>query len=178
MRIISGTYKSRRIHPPKGLPVRPTTDFAKSALFNILEHSLSWEEHTALDLFSGTGSIAWEFVSRGVPKVTAVDKDVRCIKFIYDTARQLNDQVLSTQVADYKSFLQKNNVAYSLIFADPPYALAEIANIPDLILSSDSAASNALIILEHPASVSFNNHACFQDNRNYGSVNFSFFKKP
>ncbi|MDC3275147.1 RsmD family RNA methyltransferase, partial [Flavobacteriaceae bacterium] len=119
MRIISGTYKGRRLKAPKNLPVRPTTDMAKEALFNILMHRYDFRDLSVLDLFSGTGNIAYEFCSRGTLSVLAVDKEFRCTKFIESTAAEFN-MPIDVLKSDVFSFLERNTQTFDIIFADPP----------------------------------------------------------
>ena len=120
MRIISGSHKGRRLFAPKTLPVRPTTDRSKEALFNILQHQYDWSSIRVLDLFSGTGSISYEFASRGVTEVFSVDINSCCIKFIQQTAQKL-DLKINTIQGDTLKYLTSINMDFDLIFADPPY---------------------------------------------------------
>ena len=122
MRIISGKYKGRRISPPKGLPVRPTTDMSKEALFNVLNNHFSFEGLKVLDLFSGTGNLSYEFASRGSTPITSVDGDFGCVKFIKQVASEYDFNIAATK-SDVFSFLEKNKTSYDIIFADPPYGL-------------------------------------------------------
>ena len=121
MRIIRGRYQRRRIEAPHTLPVRPTTDMAKESLFNILENYMDFEEVEALDLFAGTGNISYELVSRGCPRVLAVDENQGCVKFIRETATKLSMDELSVVRADVFRFVPKHTLKYDLIFCDPPY---------------------------------------------------------
>jgi len=175
LRIIGGNFKGRLLHPPKGLPVRPTTDFAKTALFNILNNRIDFEETRVLDLFAGTGSISLEFMSRGCPKIVAVDKDFGCIRFIKDTIEKLNITGMQAVKADVFGFIKTSNGGFNLIFCDPPYDLDKLPSIPDAIFSSHLLEKDGLLIVEHSARVDFSQHPHFKECRNYGKVNFSFF---
>jgi 16S rRNA (guanine(966)-N(2))-methyltransferase RsmD len=177
MRIISGSLRGRRIHPPSGLPVRPTTDFAREALFNVLNNILDFETTRVLDLFAGTGSISFEFISRGCPEVTAVDQHPRCTGFIYKTARELGIQNLQAIKANAFTFAAKPRGAWDLVFADPPYDLPQLPSLPALILEGNILADGGLFILEHPGKYSFESQPGFDQHRKYGEVNFSFFRK-
>ncbi|MBK9291262.1 MAG: RsmD family RNA methyltransferase [Bacteroidetes bacterium] len=179
MRIIRGKFQRRIIRVPAGLPVRPTTDLAKESLFNILDNLIGLEGLRALDLFSGTGSIAYELVSRGCASVTAVDENPRCVRFITDTARQFNMQELSAIRADVFRWLTQPLRPFHLIFADPPYDMdpERFLLLPQIILSANLLANGGLLVIEHPSSVAFNDVPGFFDHRHYSKVNFSFFRK-
>jgi 16S rRNA (guanine(966)-N(2))-methyltransferase RsmD len=176
MRIIRGNWKSRRINPPSNLPVRPTTDIAKEALFNVLENTLDFETLHVLDLFAGTGNISFEFASRGTQQITAVEQNFRCVEFIRKTAHDLNMQQLTCIRTDVFRFIKSAHQPYHLIFADPPYDLHQLQTIPELIFQHNLLSPNGLLILEHPKSYNFNTHEHFSRQREYGKVNFSFFE--
>ncbi|MDR2475005.1 MAG: RsmD family RNA methyltransferase [Bacteroidales bacterium] len=176
MRIISGIYGRRRFHIPKNFNARPTTDFAKENLFNVLQNYLNWETTEALDLFSGTGSIAFEFLSRGCPKVVCIEKDSVHFAFIRKVAAMLNAQNLTPVKGDVLTWLIAANLQFDLIFADPPYNLPDLPDLPNLIFDRKLVKENGMFILEHPDSYSFKTHPHFFHQRIYGSVNFSFFK--
>lgn len=176
MRIISGSHKGRKIIAPVKLPVRPTTDMAKEGLFNILYHKLSFPELNVLDLFSGTGNIAYEFVSRGCQSVTAIDLNSSCVRFIEQTAEKLNFSALIAIQVDYKRYLEKCGQQFDIIFADPPYQLANLEEVPSLVLKYKVLKSNGIFILEHGKDNQFNDFPGFYDHRKYGNVNFSFFR--
>lgn len=177
MRIIGGSHKRRQLHPPKSLPVRPTTDMAKEALFNILESQLDWEKTEAMDLFSGTGSIAFEMASRGCPQVTAVDKNRNCVLWIKKEAGALGLNALQVSQFDVFKMLSRPSIRqYDLIFADPPYALERMAEIPQLIFENHFLKPDGLLIVEHPVSIDFSTTQYFIQHRKYGKVNFSFFQ--
>jgi 16S rRNA (guanine(966)-N(2))-methyltransferase RsmD len=177
VRIISGRNKGRKIIAPANLPVRPTTDFAKEALFNILGNIIEFEEIEVLDLFAGTGNISYEFISRNVVKAFAVDNNPDCVRFIQQTAKKLNYCNLFVVHADYRSFLKKTEMKWDLIFADPPYEMSEITELPSIIFDKNLLKPNGLFILEHKRSVDFSNHPGFFEHRTYGNVNYSFFLK-
>lgn len=175
MRIISGKNRGRKIIAPANLPVRPTTDMAKESLFNILNNLVDLEGLEVLDLFSGTGNIAYEFISRNCISVTAIDNNLQCTNFISKTAAMLNYDNLYVIRADFGQFIKSTSRNWDLIFADPPYQLDVINKIPDLILDSGKLKSDGILVLEHSAKSNFENHPALIDHRKYGSVNFSFF---
>ncbi len=178
MRIISGTLKGRRIHPPKNLPVRPTTDRAKEALFNILTHQYAFEEATVLDLFAGTGSISYEFASRGVKQIVAVDKNVQCINFIIKTTEQLTLPITAVR-APVMRYLERLTTSYNFIFADPPYIFSkeEYHALVENIFDSNILYNSGLLILEHAEQIDLSNVTHFTEARNYGGCIFSFFER-
>jgi 16S rRNA (guanine966-N2)-methyltransferase len=163
------------LHPPKGLPVRPTTDFAKTALFNILNNRIDFEETKVLDLFAGTGSISFEFISRGCAKVVAVDKDFGCIRFIKETIEKLDLAGMQANKADVFGFIKTYSGNFDLIFCDPPYDLDKLPSIPDAVFETNLLAPDGLLIVEHSTRVDFSAHTRFTEQRSYGKVNFSFF---
>lgn len=177
MRIIGGIHKGKVLHAPKNLPVRPTTDFAKEALFNILNNKLDFEEINVLDLFCGTGNISFEFASRGVKKVFSIDKHTPCVSFVKDTAKQLALKNVFTDRADVFTYLNKTNSTYDLIFADPPYELPNINDIYTLVFEKNCLAENGVLIIEHGPKTSFADKPFYKETRNYGNVHFSFFEK-
>ncbi len=176
MRIVSGKYGGRRLHPPSNLPVRPTTDLAKESLFNILNNIISFEGISVLDLFAGTGSISFEFISRGCSDAIAIDMDGRCITFIVKTCQEFNIENMRAYKTDAFSFIKRSSKKFDLVFADPPYDLKAIKDIPDKIFECELLNSGGLLILEHPGNYDFSKHPKFDQHRNYGKVNFSFFK--
>lgn len=177
MRIISGTFKGRRFSPPKSFDARPTTDFAKESLFNILNNSVDWEASTALDLFSGTGNICLEFVSRGCPSVTSVEKAPQHAKFIKKVCGELKVDNLRLYTMDVFRFLDLNREKFDLIFADPPYDLPSLEKIPQLVLEKEMLKEGGIFIMEHSKKNDFSHLPLFQEKRVYGSVNFSIFEK-
>lgn len=176
MRIISGKFRGRRIITPPNLPVRPTTDLAKESLFNILRNQIDFEQISVLDLFAGTGSISFEFISRGAQRVTSVDKDEKCIDFMKKTQTELKINNLFALRQDVFVFLGRSQMKFDLVFADPPYDLKQFKIIPNLVLDN-FLVEGGFFILEHPKEYSFKNHPMFSDQRNYGKVNFTFFEK-
>jgi len=176
VRIISGIHKGRRIQIPVKLPVRPTTDLAKESLFNILTFQISFEEIRVLDLFSGTGCISYEFASRGCKNITAVDMNYKCCRFISETSASLNMSGIEVIKADVNHFMKINRASWDVIFADPPYKLSWIQEIPDLVFDQALLNSGGILIVEHPGTIDFQEHEKFSEQRKYGMVNFSIFK--
>ena len=178
MRIIGGKYKRRRFDVPKSFNARPTTDFAKENLFNVLQQYLDLEGLTALDLFSGTGSIALELLSRGCSRVVALEQRREHALFIRSVVRELGEerslQVLQADVFRYLA-TAKGGAQYDFIFADPPYKLSEIATLPQLIHDSGLLRAGSVFVVEHPAQYDFSELPYFSERRVYGSVNFSIF---
>ncbi len=175
MRIISGSYKGRMIHPPKNFKARPTTDFAKESLFNIINNNFDYSEIKALDLFSGTGSISYELASRGSSDIVSVELNYNHYAFIKKTAAELNFLQIKTIRADVFKFLKTCNRTFNLIFADPPYDLKNIEIIPDIIFEKKLLDNDGWLILEHGSRTDFSTHEKFKEQRDYGSVNFSIF---
>ena len=178
MRIIGGKYKRRRFDVPKSFNARPTTDFAKENLFNVLQHYIDFEGITALDLFSGTGSISIELLSRGASRVVALEQRREHATFIHSVAKELEEEnQLQVLQADVFRFLRgaKPLPVYDFIFADPPYKLREIAVLPELILGSGLLKPDGLLVVEHPQQYDFSSLPHFAERRVYGSVNFSLF---
>ncbi|MBX2828197.1 MAG: RsmD family RNA methyltransferase [Flavobacteriaceae bacterium] len=178
MRIISGTHKGKRIVAPKNLPVRPTTDFAKEGLFNILRNRIPIEETEVLDLFSGTGNMSYEFASRGAPKITAIDSHYACVKFIDKIARELEFPITPFKADVYK-FLDKTPQTFDLIFADPPYAIdiEDINNMVSKIFQNNLLKPDGIFIIEHPKQTDLTELSGYQEHRKYGGSVFSFFSK-
>lgn len=177
MRIISGSHKGRRLTAPKKLPVRPTTDRSKEALFNILQHQYHWENMAVLDLFAGTGSISYEFGSRGVKNITAVDQNKMCLDFIRKTSESLELPVQLTQM-DALKYLSVVKMQFDLIFADPPYDLGtqQYIEIIEKVFDNQLLEQQGLLILEHSDQEKFEQHPKFSQSRKYGSNVFSFFE--
>lgn len=176
MRIISGKYKGRRFDPPTNITARPTTDFAKESLFNLLNNMVDIEGSTVLDLFSGTGSISYEFASRDASYITAVEMSEKHIAFIRKTCSSLAIENLRVQRSDVFRFISSTKATYDIIFADPPYQLDKIHEIPDLIFKYNLLTQNGILVVEHGAGTDFSNHPNFTETRNYGNVHFSFFR--
>ncbi len=176
LRIISGTLKSRRINPPKNLPVRPTTDMAKEALFNIIYNQYDLSNKDVLDLFAGTGSLSYEFYSRGCKSISAVDQNSKCIKFIRETKEKLQMESLEIVQANCFNFLERIIRKYDIIFADPPYAMPDFEKIVSLVFDRKLLNENGILIIEHSKHTSLNKFPQYINTRNYGSVHFSFFE--
>ncbi len=176
MRIIGGSLKGLRLNPPNNLPVRPTTDMAKEALFNILQNQIELEGIQVLDLFSGTGNLALEFASRAAEQVTAVDRSIQCINYLRDTARQHGLTQIKTFKADVFKYLQMETQPYHLIFADPPYDLNRIPDLPKLVFEQNLLLPGGLLIVEHQSMQNLSQHPAFVEQRKYGHSSFSFFK--
>ena len=176
MRIISGKYKGRRIQPPTNITARPTTDFAKEGLFNLLNNRIEFEGIDMLDLFAGTGGIGVEFISRDCRSVTSVEQNERHVAFIRKICADLKIDNLSIAKTDVFKFIDTCHRQFDFIFADPPYDLQRLTDIPDLIFAKQLLAPNGLFVLEHSVKDNFENHARFVSHRHYGNVNFSFFE--
>ncbi|PZD79230.1 16S rRNA (guanine(966)-N(2))-methyltransferase RsmD [Mesonia sp. K7] len=178
MRIISGKYKGKRLIAPKKLPIRPTTDIAKEGLFNILRNRYYFDEIRVLDLFSGSGNIAYEFASRGVEEITAVDNHVGCLQFINKTAQELEFNI-HTIKSDVYRFLEHHSGSYDIIFADPPYDFTDeqFQQIAQLVFESDLLAEEGTLIIEHAKHTQLNTTENFVEDRKYGGSVFSFFQK-
>lgn len=178
MRVITGKYKGRHFDVPRNFKARPTTDFAKENLFNVLRGYMDFEEDcTALDLFSGTGSITLELLSRGCGRVVSVESDPLHYSFIKKFVEQLQDLNAMPVRADVFRFLGKCREQFNIIFADPPYNLAQLEKIPDIVTGSQLLKEDGIFVLEHGKTNDFTHHPCFVEHRAYGSVNFSFFKR-
>ena len=176
MRIISGTYGGRRLSPPKNITARPTTDFAKESLFNLLQNRMDFEGVDMLDLFAGTGGIGIEFVSRGAREVTAVELAHTQQNFIIQTCKQLGIHNLQVIRGDVFKFLNTCHIRYDFIYADPPYALDKLPTLPDCILSRDILKEGGWLVIEHGKDTDFSLHPRHVETRRYGSVHFSFFQ--
>jgi len=177
MRVISGKYRGRKIHPPQNLELRPTTDFAKEALFNILNNKIDWETCKVLDLFCGTGNILFEFISRDVESVKGIDINSKCIQFINETLGDWNE-ILNGQAYkdDVFNYINKSNQKFDLIFADPPYDLPKLKEIPTLIFNKKLLNENGILVVEHGPDIAFFGYPNYKEQRKYGNVHFSFFE--
>ncbi len=177
MRIISGKFKGRRIFPPKNLPVRPTTDMSKEALFNVLNNHFSFEGLKVLDLFAGTGNISFEFASRGSDNITSVDADFGCVKFIKEVAHEYDFNIAALK-SDVFKFLERNNSTYSIIFADPPYALDQsiFEKIVLTIFEKNMLQEDGMMIIEHSKYTKLDHLIHFSFKKSYGGSIFSFFE--
>lgn len=177
MRIIAGKYRGKTFSPPKGLPVRPTKDRAKEALFNILEHRFGVEDAVVLDCFAGTGNLTFEFLSRGAEKVVAVEQDTRCAAFIKKIVAEINEEAHCEVVrAEVRHYLQKENEAFGIIFMDPPYAMDRQEELILLCFERKLLLKEGLLILEHSSRKSFSNLPNFIECRKYGDSSFSLFQ--
>lgn len=177
MRIISGIKKGILIKAPAGLPVRPTTDRSKESLFNILVNHFNFEELKVLDLFSGTGNIAYEFASRGAQSVLCVDSDFGCVKFIKQTAVKLDFENIEARKQDVFSFLKNCTESFDIIFADAPYALNKIADISIMITEKKILKNKGWLIVEHAGNIDLSHQHGFFEQRKHGQSAFSFFKE-
>jgi 16S rRNA (guanine(966)-N(2))-methyltransferase RsmD len=175
MRIITGLFKGKRIAAPHNLPVRPTTDMAKEALFNYLGGWLNFDEITAMDLFCGTGSISFELLSRGTKRIVAVDKHPACIKFVQSFADGLIKGVLTGFTTDAFIALERSKEQFDLIFADPPYDFGRYEELALKIVNSGRLTSQGMAIIEHPAEIKLTHLPLYHETRSYGKVNFSVF---
>lgn len=175
MRIIAGDLRGRRLYPPTNLPVRPTTDMAREALFNILRNRVEFEKVDVLDLFSGTGAVSFEFISRGARQVTAIDQNPKCVDFQRQTAEKFGVNNLFPLRMDVFNFLGRSKQRFGVVFADPPYELKQFDLIPELVLPA-FLKPGGLFILEHSAQHKFDTNPFFIEQRHYGKVNFSFFR--
>ena len=178
MRIIGGRLKGLRFFPPPNLPVRPTTDMAKEALFNILNNQIDFEQLKVLDLFSGTGNLSMEFASRGAEEVVSVDANMGCVNYLKELSKKHACQQVKVFKADVFKFLKEENQKFDLIFADPPYDLPQIPQIAQIVFEKDLLTAGGLLIIEHPSNKSLTNHPNFTDQRKYGHSSFSFFEAP
>lgn len=177
MRIVSGKYRGRAINPPKNLRARPTTDFAKENLFNVLNNLVDFEECDVLDLFAGTGSISYEFASRGARSVTAVEINPVHYRFIKETAASLGIDNLFVVKANVFLYLKSCTKQFDIIFSDAPYDLEGSEEVIRLVLEGDLLTEEGFLVFEHSKSMNFSDHPQFWQSRSYGSVQFSFFKK-
>ena len=176
MRIISGQFKGRRLQVPTNITARPTTDFAKEGLFNLLNNRIDFEDIDVLDLFAGTGSIGIEFISRDAKSVISVEQNERHCAFIRKVCSELKITNLSLIKTDVFKFIDTCHSQFDMIFADPPYELEQLARIPDLIFTKKLLKEEGLFVLEHSSKNNFEQDPHFVDHRNYGNVNFSFFQ--
>ena len=175
MRIITGQYKGRHFDIPRSFKARPTTDFAKENIFNVLNAYIDFEDAMALDLFSGTGSISLELLSRGCKNVVSVEADRYHYAFIKQCLAKLGTDRCITIRGDVFRFLKTCHQQFDFIFADPPYALKQLKEIPDIVLSGNLLTDDGIFVFEHGKDYDFSSHPHFVEHRSYGSVNFSLF---
>lgn len=176
MRIVGGKYRGRMFNPGKSFKARPTTDFAKESLFNILNNRIDFEETKVLDLFAGTGSIGYEFLSRGCTNLTMIELEFKHIQFIKSVLKELNESA-KVYRADVFKFLESEKGKYDLIFADPPYDHPRFKEVPELVLTNKLLAPDGIFVLEHGKEYDFSKLPGFKELRKYGSVHFSFFEQ-
>jgi 16S rRNA (guanine(966)-N(2))-methyltransferase RsmD len=175
MRIIGGKAAGLRLNPPQNLPVRPTTDIAKEALFNILNNRFDFDGMVCLDLFAGTGNISFELASRGAEKVNSIDQHGKCILYINETSKKLDLNQIKSRKADVFKYLKSDKEKYDLIFADPPYDLGQLPMLPKLVLENDLLKEGGILIIEHPSNRKMIDHPNFVEMRQYGNSSFSFY---
>lgn len=176
MRIITGKYGGRKIHPPVKMPhTRPTTDVAKEGLFNIIENNISISGLKTLDIFGGTGSISYELASRGATDITIVEKDATMYDFIQKKIRELSIENCRVIKMDAFRFLETSVEKYDLIFAGPPYALKTIDDLPRIVRDKNLLNKNGWLILEHTPANNYEHEPMFKSMRNYGTTVFSIF---
>lgn len=178
MRIISGTQKGRKLLIPKKLPARPTTDYAKESLFNILRHKIYFDDISVLDLYAGTGSISYEFASRGVPHIMSVDSHPGSIAYIEKVSKDL-DFPIRTWRTDVFKFLEKSSEQFDVVFCDPPYdlELSKFQELIKLIFQEDFLREDGILIIEHHKNTDLSDAPQFQEKRSYGDSVFSFFEE-
>ncbi|MBV1888004.1 MAG: RsmD family RNA methyltransferase [Urechidicola sp.] len=178
MRIISGTQKGRRLSAPKNLPVRPTTDMAKEALFNILSNDYYIDDVSVIDLFAGTGNISFEFASRGATNITAVDSHIGCVKYINSTSDQF-DFSINTIKSDVYNFLSKTPLKATIIFADPPYdfEIEKFVQVVASVFERELLIGEGVLIVEHSQHTDLSSNEHFSYSKKYGGNMFSFFER-
>ncbi len=179
MRIVGGNFGGRRFSPPANIPARPTTEMAREGLFNILSNFIDFEELTTLELFGGTGSVTYELASRGARDLTLVERDPTSIDFIKKTAKMLGiDDRLNVVRGDAFKFMKQSTRQYDLIFADPPYALTNMDDLPLLVFEQEMLVPDGIFVLEHTTSKDYQQHPNFTRTKNYGTTIFTFFTQP
>lgn len=177
MRVITGKYRGRHFEIPRTFKARPTTDFAKENIFNVLRAYVDFEDLTVADLFAGTGSISLEFLSRGCSRVVSVEKDYQHYMFICSVMEKLGDESACPLRADVLKYIVRSTESFDVVFADPPYALPELSQLPNLVLDSGLVRPGGIFVLEHGKDYDFSKHPLFVEHRAYGSVNFSMFRQ-
>lgn len=177
MRIIAGQYGGLRLSPPANLPVRPTTDIAKEALFNILDNRMALEGLICLDLFAGTGSISFELASRGAHSVESVDIHFKCLQFIKDTAKRLKTDIIHTRKANVLQYIATSRNQYDFIFADPPYDIPSLPQLANLIIENKLLKPGGMMVVEHPTTRKMDDSPFYIETRRYGYSSFSFYRQ-
>lgn len=177
MRIISGKYRAKDIPAPKNFKGRPTTNFAKEGLFQLLRNRYDLNTIDVLDLFAGSGNISYEFISAEVKSVTAVERNKGYTRFIEKQTERYFPGELDVINADAYRFVQKAGLNYDVIFADPPYDDDRLAELPNLVFGNENLKENALLIVEHSQVTDFSKHPYIEETRKFGKARFSFFKK-
>ncbi|MFI3266990.1 MAG: RsmD family RNA methyltransferase [Rikenellaceae bacterium] len=177
MRIVSGTHRGRLIVPPSNLKARPTTDFAKENIFNVISNFYDYEGLTVLDLFAGTGSISYEFASRGAAEITSVEINPNHVNFISSTAHKLGFDNINVVNANCFLYVKSCDRKFDVIFADPPYDIEGSEELPRLIVERGLLSDRGTLIMEHSSNLDFADYPLFTQKRKYGSVNFSIFEK-
>jgi len=179
VRIIRGFLKARRFSPPKNFPSRPTTDFAKEGLFNVLENSVSLYKLEILDLCAGTGNISYEFASREAGNITSVEQNFYCVRFMQQMIKEHKlEQVMHVFKSDVRDFVRKSEKSHDLIFFDPPYEVEFYHDLISTIFERNILKENGLLVVEHGKKTSFANYPSFEKEKVYGNVHFSFLKHP
>lgn len=176
MRIIGGKIGGIRLQPPTNLPVRPTTDLAKEALFNILQHQIEWDESVCLDLFCGTGNISLELASRGALEVDAIDIHAKCLFYVNDMSKKYALDVIKTRKADVFKFVNSCKKSYDFIFADPPYDVPQLPLLAKTILDNGLLKEGGILVVEHPSTRKMVDHNLYLETRKYGYSSFSFYQ--
>ena len=178
MRIVGGIHRGRQFSPGKSFKARPTTDMAKESLFNILTNQVDFEEIKVLDLFAGTGSISFEFISRGCTEVNAVELNFQHVQFIQSVVEKLRaTEQLKVIKGNAFQYCEQTTEKFDLIFADPPYDHKRFAEVPEIVLNNNILNKDGLFVLEHSKHFDFSEYKEFYETRHYGSVHFSFFRK-
>ncbi|MDX9750404.1 MAG: RsmD family RNA methyltransferase [Flavobacteriales bacterium] len=178
MRVIGGKYGRRRFDPPRGMEARPTTDYAKEGLFNVLVHAYPLDGIRVLDLYAGTGNISLEFLSRGAAEVVSVEQDRALAAHVQRTAQQLNEPTWHVVRSDVAAYLNGAHGRFDIIFADPPFHAEGVADLPGRVLASGLLEPDGLLVLEHSARTAVAHVPGYQRTRRYGPVHFSFFHNP
>lgn len=176
MRIVSGEYKGRIFSPPSSIKARPTTDIAKEGLFNIINNNFDYEDIAVLDLFSGTGSISFEFASRGCQNIYLVEMDFTHFRFIRKVISELGLSQITPIRHDAYKFLKNCKIQFDIIFADPPYDMKGAEQIPEVVFSRNLLKDNGWLIVEHSKRFDMSKLTGYWETRNYGNVHFSFFR--